>query len=71
MYYVGFTYLEAYNLPIWQRIWFIERTNKEIKDASDKSGEPQSRAAHHNSPDARELAGRARSHVPANLRRFT
>ena len=70
MYYMGFTYTEAYQLPVWQRIWFIERTNKEIKDSS-KDGQAQSRAAHMNSPDARAMMGRARSQVPAKLRRFT
>ena len=70
MYYVGFTFAEAYNLPVWQRIWFIERTNKEMKDSSD-SGEAQSRAAHANSPDHRSMQGRQRSQVPSNLRRFT
>jgi len=70
MYYVGFTYNEAYNLPIWQRVWFINRTNEEFKKAADKD-QNMSRAAHHNSPDHRSMAGRARSQVPANLRRFT
>ena len=71
MYYVGFTYSEGYNLPIWQRIWFIERTNKEIKDSQKEGGDAQTRAAHANSPDARSMMNRARSQVPANLRRFT
>jgi hypothetical protein len=71
MYYVGFTYSEGYNLPIWQRLWFIERTNKEIKDSQSKDGDTQSRAAHTNTPDNRALMNRSRQHVPANLRRFT
>jgi len=70
MYYVGFTYSEAYYLPIWQRIWFIERTNEEFKKASNNDANV-SRAAHHNSPDQRSMDGRSRSHVPSNLRRFT
>ena len=70
MYYMGFTYQEAYNIPLWQRIWFLERINKEIKKANEKNN-GSSRAAHANSPDARALMGRARSQVPAKLRRFT
>jgi len=32
MYYCGFTYGEAKKLPIPQRIWFIHRVVKEIKE---------------------------------------
>lgn len=67
MYYVGFSYEAAMRLPVWQRIWFIERVVEEFK----KSNGEQSRAAHTNTPDMRSLSGKARSHVPANLRRFT
>ena len=70
MYYMGFTYVEGYNLPIWQRIWFIQRLNKEIKQANDRES-GASRAAHANSSDARALAGRHRTQVPSKLRRFT
>ena len=73
MYYQGFSYKEAYNIPVWQRIWFLKRINKEIKRANDASGGngAATRAAHHNTPDARELMGRHRNMVPAKLRRFT
>ena len=72
MYYMGFTYVEAYNIPIWQRYWFLERLNKEIKRANEASnGNASTRAAHQNSPDARAMMGRARSQVPSKLRRFT
>lgn len=70
MYYQGFSYTEAYNIPVWQRIWFLKRINKELKRSSE-SGDGATRAAQHNSPDARALMGRARSQVPAKLRRFT
>ncbi len=66
MYYMGFSYIEVYNIPIWQRIWFIQRLNKELKKANGDS-----RAAHANSADARALMGKSRAQVPANLRRFT
>lgn len=64
---MGFTYNEAYNLPIWQRKWFIERINQEFK----KSNQEQSRAAHHNTPETRALQGKSRPESPARLRRFT
>jgi hypothetical protein len=70
MYYMGFTYTEAYTLPIWQRIWFIERISKEIKSASE-AGSGASRAAHTNSPGDRAMMGRHNPHAPARLRRFT
>ena len=66
MYYIGFTYKDAYSLPIWKRQWFLERTMKEFKD----SKEPVTKAAHTNSPDQRALQG-LRPDAPARLRRFT
>jgi hypothetical protein len=73
MYYLGFTYQETYNIPLWQRRWFIERLNQEIKNYNEKNnGEnPPTRAAHQNTPQMREMMGRHRSMVPAKLRRFT
>lgn len=68
---MGFTYVEAYNIPVWQRNWFIQRINKEFMKAVEKKVPPQSRAAHTNTPDARALMGNHRQQVPANLRRFT
>ena len=65
MYYMGFTYYEAYNLPIWQRLWFIQRINQEIKKTND------SRAAHQNDPQTRQMMSKHRAQVPAKLRRFT
>ena len=67
MYYVGFSFQDAFKLPVWQRVWFIERTVEEIK----KSDGESSKAAHNNTPDMRMMKGNARQHVPANLRRFT
>jgi len=69
MYYMGFTYTEAYDLPVWQRKWFLERVNKELKNSSEK-GNTNSRAAHANTPTSRQMQGRSRSHVPSRLRRF-
>ena len=67
---MGFSYRESYTLPIWQRIWFIERINEEFKRAAEANSNV-SRAAHHNTPDQRMMAGRSRANVPANQRRFT
>ena len=73
MYYLGFTYREAYNIPVWQRKWFIERLNKEIERSKEANNgqAPATRAVHQNTPDVRAMMGRMRSQVPANLRRFT
>jgi len=70
MYYMGFTYTEAYNLPSWQRTWFIQRISKEMEKAREANSDA-SRAAHHNTPDARAMQGRHRAQVPSKLRRFT
>ncbi len=67
MYYMGFSYIEAYNIPIWIRQWMIKRLNQELKRAKDAG----SRAAHQNDPETRALMGRHRSQPPAKLRRFT
>ncbi len=73
MYYMGFTYSEAYSIPIWQREWFLDRLNREIErtnEANNNQG-ATTRAAHHNSADLRSMQGRHRQQVPARLRRFT
>lgn len=78
MYYGGFTYKDAYNIPVWQKKWFIDRIIKELNrsqsPAQDGDTSPTfdaSRALHHNSPQTRELQGMARNQVPSRLRRFT
>ena len=72
MYYMGFSYIESYNIPIWQRKWFITRIQEEIKKSQDKDGNrAPTHAAHENTPDVRAMMGRYRSMVPAKLRRFT
>jgi len=65
MYYLGFTYQDAYNVPIWQRLWFIDRLQKEINKTNN------SKAAHHNDPGTRQMQGRHRNQVPARHRKFT
>ena len=51
----------------------MKRINTEIKRANEANGGngAATRAAHHNTPDSRELMGRHRNMVPAKLRRFT
>ena len=66
MYYMGFTYGECYNIPIYQRRWFMRRLNTEIKNS-----QGQNKGATANEPSSRAMQGRGRSQVPANLRRFT
>ena len=64
---MGFSFIEAYNVPIWVRMWMLERLNKEIKE----SGKNGNRAAHSNDAESRALMGRHRAQVPSKLRRFT
>ena len=54
-------------------MWFIQRLNREIKESNrrNKGEGAATRAAHHNTPDARSMMGRHRSMVPSGLRRFT
>lgn len=68
---MGFSYIEAYNIPVWQRTWFIQRINKEFMKAAEKKAPAQSRAAHTNTAESRALMGNHRQQVPAKLRRFT
>lgn len=70
MYYMGMSYLEAYNIPVQYRIWFIHRIQRELKRTND-AGEGNSRALQHNTPDVRAMQGRMRDTVPAKLRRFS
>ena len=60
-------------LPVWKRIWFLERINKEVTRANEANGGngAPSRGAHQNDPTTRAMQGRHRAQVPARLRRFT
>ena len=65
MYYLGFTYADAFNLPIWKRKWFLDRVVKEIS----KTNTTKESA---NNPLHKGLAGGHRQdHTPSRLRRFT
>lgn len=63
MYYIGFSYRDAYRLPIFQRKWFIERVVQEIKNTNSSKA--------HTSSEDNALRGKMRTQSPANLRRFT
>ena len=71
MYYGGFTYTEAYKLPITYRKWFIDRINQEFKKAAEAGQQAQTRAAHQNDPMTRTLTGKSRGESPSRIRRFT
>ena len=76
MYYMGFSYKEAYNIPVPYKRWFIERCVKELNHSgggTDDDPKPAaaSRALNANTPDVRAMQGYQRQQVPARLRRFT
>lgn len=72
MYYGGFTYTEAYNLPVRYKLWFINRIAKELKKSSDGEAPQGDRSAHNNNPETAALMGRVRSaNTAARNRRFT
>ena len=70
MYYEGFTYTEAYNIPVEYKRWFIKRIERELNRGKE-DGSTQSKALHHQTAEARALTGKARAQVPSRLRRFT
>lgn len=70
MYYMGFSYKEAYDLPVSYKRWFIQRVVKELNKGAE-TGQNQSKALHQNSPDVRALQGKQRPETPSKLRRFT
>ena len=74
-YYFGMDYPTYYNLPVSYRKWLIGRIDKEIRTAAKANEEGgnniPSKGAHHNTPDARSMAGKHRNMVPSKLRRFS
>ena len=67
MYYGGFTYSEAYNIPAAYRNWFVKRIEREVIR---EEGAP-TRALHQNDPSVRNLMGMTRNEGPSRLRRFS
>ena len=37
MYHLGFSYRDAYLLPVWQRFWFINRLKKEFDEMKENN----------------------------------
>ena len=62
VYYLGMTYVEAYNMPIWRRNWFLERVVAEIKKTNQSKATPE---------QARGMAGKLRPQGPQRTKRFT
>lgn len=72
MYYGGFTYTEAYNIPVKYKVWFVNRIAKEIKRSSDGESPPGDRSTQNNTAENAALMGRVRSaNTAARNRRFT
>lgn len=69
-YYGGFSYTEAYNLPIAYKKWWIERISKEIQKSNSGEAPQGSRAAHHSTPETEALLGKHRTNTPSKLKRF-
>ena len=70
MYYGGFTFTEAWNLPVAYRQWFLNRITREINGKSGE-GNGSSRGVQHNTQDVRSLQGMTRTQQPARLTRFS
>lgn len=76
MYYGGWTYWDAYYLPVNARRWMLDRIVKEMKGKDGGDDNPdapltQSRAPIHNTEDVRSLQERTRINPPPRLIRFT
>jgi hypothetical protein len=72
MYYGGFTYTEAYNLPVRYKLWFVSRIAKELKRSQEGQAPEGDRTPTNNTPETAALMGRVRSaNTAARNRRFT
>ena len=63
VYYMGMTYSEAYNMPIWKRRWYLDRVIQEIKKSNGNSKG--------NSQEERGLSNKLRPTGPQITKRFT
>lgn len=54
VYHLGFTYEDAYKLPVWQRFWFIGRLKEEFKQAKENNQSPAS-SAHRTNSGSRQV----------------
>ena len=75
MYYMGFTYSDAYALPVEYKRWFIERLSKELSKGSQSGSEsdpsPMTRDPAMHTPEYRAMAGMNRPQVHHKLIRFS
>lgn len=63
--------MEAYNIPVVFKRWWIDRISKEIARANQGEAPPGSRASHHDNPEVNALLNKTRTQAPARNRRFT
>lgn len=71
IYYLGFSFQEAMNLPLGWRRWFIDRLQRELNKTGDNGETLPNKSAEHNTREMRAMMGMGRDAVPAKLRRFT
>jgi len=50
---LGFTYKDAYNLPVWKRDWFVKKFIEEKEKAQERQAPPPSNNAAVNSSSRR------------------
>jgi len=50
---MGFTYSDAYTIPVQQRRWFFQRFVKEITKSNENNSPPPTRAMHTQTPETR------------------
>ena len=65
MYYLGFTYADAFNLPVWKRKWFLERVVQEISRTN------TSKEAANDPMQSALMGSHRQDRAPRRLRRFT
>lgn len=68
MYYLGFSYCDSYQLPIFKRKWFIKRFIKEVTPKDDNANVPV-KATHLQSPETNIFKSASRTFSPNRLNR--
>ena len=71
MYYMGFTYQDTRNIPVWKRKWFIDRLKKEFESAKENNTQTYSKASHMNTSEQKMFRGSFRESSPSRLNRPT
>jgi len=69
MYYCGFTYTEAYKLPVYIRTWFVNRVTQEL-NRTNENGDPVG-TPKHLPPEQALLLGRNNPIAPSRNARHT